>query len=161
MFTWSMVSRSYSTSPPLVVLRVLESAVQVVADLLQSWAGVRSHGEEVASDAGVFVGAAGAVGADAAAEFDLAFAEVLSELGFSALVKPGGAAIDVRERLRTWVVSGFAWWLADDRPRLVVADDHGFLGRFGRPYLHEVVLLRVFRTVGPDVRVEVRGAAAR
>ncbi len=55
------------------------AVVEVGFDGVEAWSGVGGDGEELAADAGVFVGAAGAVGADAVAELDAAAPEVVGE----------------------------------------------------------------------------------
>ncbi len=53
--------------------------MKVLFDEVEACGSVGVDVQEVAAYAGVFVGAAGAVGADAVAEFDAASAEVVGE----------------------------------------------------------------------------------
>ena len=65
---------------PLLLLRPVDPLVQVLFDAVQAPGLVGTDMEVVATDAGVFVAAAGAVGADTVTELDAAPAEVFGEL---------------------------------------------------------------------------------
>ena len=65
--------------PALLILELMSKQGKSLRDLLEPVLAVGVDGEELAADAGVLVGASGAVGSDAVAEFDAPPAEVVGE----------------------------------------------------------------------------------